>query len=72
MAQIASRSIKEADNQCEFPRHAVQANDAKPLEPAPHSGNTWQCARLPCGAEVLRPVVNSPRMGVCGYNGPGA
>jgi hypothetical protein len=25
-----------------------------------------------CGEEMLRPVVNSPRMGVCGYDGPGA
>jgi hypothetical protein len=25
-----------------------------------------------CGEEMLRPVVNSPRMGVCGYSGPGA
>jgi hypothetical protein len=29
-------------------------------------------SRHPCGDEVLRPVVNSPRVGVCGYNGPGA
>jgi len=29
-------------------------------------------AQHECGEEMLRPVVNSPRMGVCGYNGPGA
>ena len=29
-------------------------------------------SRHPCGEDVLRSVVNSPRMGVCGYNGPGA
>jgi hypothetical protein len=31
------------------------------------------CAsRHPCDEDVMRSVVNSPRMGVCGYNGPGA
>lgn len=25
-----------------------------------------------CGEEMLRPVANSPRMGICGYTGPGA
>lgn len=31
------------------------------------------CSALhPCGEEMLRPVVNSPRMGMCGYSGPGA
>jgi len=29
-------------------------------------------AQHECGEEMLRPVVNSPRMGVCGYSGPGA
>jgi len=29
-------------------------------------------SRHRCGEEMLRPVVNSPRMGVCGYRGPGA
>ncbi len=28
-----------------------------------------QHAEHPCGEESLRPVVNSPRMGVCGYTG---
>jgi hypothetical protein len=26
-------------------------------------------SKHPCGEEMLRPVVNSPRMGVCGYTG---
>ena len=29
-------------------------------------------SRHRCGEEMLRAVVNSPRMGVCGYSGPGA
>ncbi len=24
-----------------------------------------------CGEEMLLPVINSPRMGMCGYDGPG-
>lgn len=35
----------------------------------------WLCATCatghPCGEEMLLPVVNSPRVGMCGYDGPG-
>ena len=39
-------------------------------------GEGFLCAtcaeRHGCGEEGLRPIVNSPRMGICGYSGPGA
>lgn len=39
-----------------------------------YEGNGWlcnECAREhACGEEMLLPVVNSPRMGMCGYTGP--
>lgn len=37
------------------------------------SGEGWLCdkcaGRHKCGEEMLLPVVNSPRAGVCGYTG---
>jgi hypothetical protein len=37
------------------------------------SGEGWLCdecaAEHECGEEMLLPVVNSPRVGVCGYTG---
>lgn len=37
-------------------------------------GNGWLCeecaAKHECGEEMLLPVVNSPRTGMCGYCGP--
>jgi hypothetical protein len=39
------------------------------------AGGGWLCescaADHECGEEMLLPVVNSPRVGVCGYTGPG-
>lgn len=39
-------------------------------------GNGWLCDEClvdhPCGDEMALPVVNSPRMGVCGYTGDAA
>jgi hypothetical protein len=38
------------------------------------TGDGWLCAKCAekheCGEEMLLPVVNSPRVGVCGYTGP--
>ena len=38
-----------------------------------HSGEGWVCEDCAsdheCGEEILLPVVNSPRVGVCGYSG---
>jgi hypothetical protein len=38
-----------------------------------YSGEGWLCEKCAgahaCGAEMLLPVVNSPRVGVCGYTG---
>jgi hypothetical protein len=40
-----------------------------------YGGSGWLCKacrrRHPCGEDVLLPVVSSPRVGVCGYDGPG-
>ncbi len=37
-------------------------------------GKGWLCdqhaSRHKCGEEMLLPVVNSPRVGMCGYTGP--
>jgi Plasmid pRiA4b ORF-3-like protein len=38
------------------------------------SGEGWLCDECapdhPCGEEMMLPVVNSPRVGMCGYTGP--
>lgn len=40
-----------------------------------YEGNGWLCESCAedhkCGEEMLLPVVNSPRTGMCGYTGPG-
>jgi hypothetical protein len=37
-------------------------------------GTGWSCSKCgrthPCGTDMLMPVVNSPRVGQCGYCGP--
>jgi hypothetical protein len=39
-----------------------------------YSGEGWVCDECapdhPCGEEMMLPVVNSPRVGMCGYTGP--
>ncbi|GCF08007.1 hypothetical protein KDI_15710 [Dictyobacter arantiisoli] len=40
-----------------------------------YEGGGWLCElcapQHECGEEMLLPVVNSPRVGMCGYDGPG-
>lgn len=40
-----------------------------------YEGKGWLCDKCPseheCGEEMLLPVVNSPRVGMCGYTGDG-